>query len=148
MERQKEERKRMKEEREQRTKNEKGWRNEKTNNTSVSTRLLRRFPDSMVPIPTIALIGWNRQKHWSMNTKEEYTEKNCYSTVAPVYPRPSMRYLKEPQTSKLKMQYYKTIPTLELFLNTPMHTNSYTRGLMKLCRHTTPGIHHIQSHLL
>ena len=23
----------------------------------------------MVPIPAIALIGWNRQKHWSMNTK-------------------------------------------------------------------------------
>ena len=76
MERQKEERKRKK--------NEKDWRNEKTNNAPVSTRLLRRFPGLMVPIPVIALISWNRQKHWSMNTKEEYTEKNCYSTVAPV----------------------------------------------------------------
>ena len=85
----------------------------------------------MVPIPVIALTGWNRQKHWSMNTKEEYTEKSCYSTVAPVYPRPSTHYLKELQTNKLKMQYYKTTPTLELFHNTPMHTNSYTRSLMK-----------------
>ena len=147
MERQKEERKRMKEEREQkkgnkRKKNKKDWRNEKTNNAPVSTRLLRRFPDSMVPIPVIALIGWNRQKHWSMNTKEGYTEKSCYSTVAPVYPRPSTHYLKEPQTNKLKMQYYETIPTLELFHNAPMHTNSYTRSLMKLYRHTTQDTHH------
>ena len=58
MERQKEERKRMKEEREQRRKNEKDWRNEKT----ISTRLLRRFPDLMVPIPAIALIGWNTDR--------------------------------------------------------------------------------------
>ena len=92
----------------------------------------------MVPIPVIALTGWNRQKHWSMNTKEEYTEKSCYSTVAPVYPRPSMHYLKEPQTNKLKTQYYKTIPTLELFHNAPMCINSYTRSLMKLYRLTTP----------
>ena len=49
----------------------------------------------MVPIPVIALIGWNRQKHWSMNTKEKYTEKSCYSTVAPVYPRSLTHYLKE-----------------------------------------------------
>ena len=68
----------------------------------------------MVPTLVIALIGWNKQKHWSMNTKEEYTEKSCYSTVVPVYPRPSMHYLKELQTNKLKMQYYATIPTLEL----------------------------------
>ena len=104
MERQKEERKRMIEEREQKKEEQKDWRNEKTNNAPVSTRLLRRFPDSMVPIPVIALIGWNRQKHWSMNTKEEYTEKSCYSTVAPVYPRPSAHYLKELQTNKLKIQ--------------------------------------------
>ena len=96
----------------------------------------------MVQIPAIALIGWNRQKHWSMNTKEEYTEKNCYSTVAPVYPTPSTYYLKEPQTSKLKMQYCGNIPTLELFHNALMHTSSYTRNLMKHCRHTTPGTHH------
>ena len=124
-----------------RKKNKKDWRNEKINNTPVSTRLLRRFPDSMVPIPVIALIGWNRQKHWSMNTKEEYTKKSSYSTVAPVYPRPSMHYLKELQTNKLKTQYYKAIPTLELFHNTPMHTNSYTRSLMKLYRHTTQDTH-------
>ena len=68
MERQKEERKRMKEEWEQ--KKEKRKRLEKWKNQQ--------------PIPAIALIGWNRQKHWLMNTKEEYTEKNCYSTVAPV----------------------------------------------------------------
>ena len=97
----------------------------------------------MVPIPLIALIGWNRQKHWSMNYKEEYTEKNCYSTVAPVYPRPSMHYLKKPQTSKLKTQYCETIPTLELFHNTPMCTSSYTRSPTKLYRHTTPDTHHI-----
>ena len=96
----------------------------------------------MVPIPAIALTGWNRQKHWSTNTKEEYTEKNYYSTVAPVYPRPSTHYLKEPQTSRLKMQYYGTIPNLELFHNAPMHTNSYTRSLMKLYRLTTPDTHH------
>ena len=108
----------------------------------LSTRLLRRFPDLMVPIPAIALIGWNRQKHWSMNTKEEYTEKNSYSTVAPVYPRPSTHYLREPQTSRLRMQYYRTIPTLELFHNAPMHTSSYTRSLMKLYKHTTPDTHH------
>ena len=95
----------------------------------------------MIPIPVIALIGWNRQKHWSMNTKEEYTEKSCYSTVAPVYPRPSMHYLKELQTNMLKMQYYRTTPTLELFHNAPMHTNSYTRNLMKLYRHTTQDTH-------
>ena len=71
----------------------------------------------MVPILVIALIGLNKQKHWSMNTKEESTEKRCYSTVAPVYPRPSMHYTKELQTSKLKMQYYATIQTLELFHN-------------------------------
>ena len=95
----------------------------------------------MVPIPVTALIGWNRQKHWSMNTKEEYTEKSCYSTVAPVYPRPSTHYLKELQTNKLKTQYYKTIPTLELFHNAPMHTSSYTRSLMMLYRHTTQDTH-------
>ena len=141
MERQKEERKRMIEERGQKKEEQKDWRNEKTNNAPVSTRLLRRFPDLMVPIPVIALIGWNRQKHWSMNTNEEYTEKSCYSTVAPVYPRPSAHYLKGLQTNKLKIQYYKTIPTLKLFHNAPMHTNSYTRNLMKLYRHTTPGTH-------
>ena len=141
MERQKEERKRMKEEGNKRKKTEKYWRNEKSNNTPISTRLLRRFPDSMVPIPVIALTGWNRQKHWSMNTKEEYTEKSCYSTVAPVYPRPSTHYLKELQTNKLKVQYYKTTPTLELFHNTPMHTNNYTRSLMKLYRHTRQDTH-------
>ena len=106
MKRQKEERKRMKEEGNKRKKNKKDWRNEKINNAPISTRLLRRFPDLMVPIPAISLIGWNRKKHWSMNTKEEYTEKNYYSTVAPVYPRPSTHYLKEPPTSRLKMQYY------------------------------------------
>ena len=103
---------------------------------------LRRFPDSMIPIPAIALIGWNRQKHWSMNTKEEYTEKNYYSNVVPVYPRPSTHYLKEPPTSRLKMQYYETIPILELFHNAPMCTNSYTRSLMKLYRLTTSDTHH------
>ena len=69
----------------------------------------------MVPILVIALIGWNKQKHWSMNMKEESTEKNYYSTAAPVYPKLSMHYIKELQTNKLKMQYYTTIPTLELF---------------------------------
>ena len=55
---------------------------------------------------------------------EEYTEKNCYSTVAPVYPRPSMHYLKEPQTSRLKTPYCKTTPILGLFPNAPVHTSS------------------------
>ena len=91
----------------------------------------------MVPILVIALIGWNKQKHWSMNTKEESTEKNTYSTAAPVYPKLSMHYIKELQTNKLKMQYYATIPTLELFHNAPMLTNSYTKGLMKLYRPKT-----------
>ena len=39
----------------------------------------------MEPIPAIALIGWNRQKHWSMNTKEVYREElllNCGTSVA------------------------------------------------------------------
>ena len=36
----------------------------------------------MVPILVIALIGWNKQKHWSMNTKEESTEKNCGTSVS------------------------------------------------------------------
>ena len=56
----------------------------KTNNAPTSTRLLRRSPGLMELILAIALSGWNKQMHWSMNTKEEYTEKNCYSTVAPV----------------------------------------------------------------
>ena len=132
----------MKEKWEQKKEEWKNWRNKKTNNAPVSTRLLRRFPDSMAPILAIALIGWNKQKHWSTNTKEEYTEKNCYSTVAPVYPRPSTHYLKKLQTNKLKMQYYETIPTLGLFHNAPMPTNSYTRSLMKLYRHTTQDTHH------
>ena len=112
-------------------------RNEKINNALVSTRLLRKFPDLMVPILAIALIGRNKQKHLSMNTKEEYTEKNCYSTVVPVYPRPSMHYLKELQTSISRTQFYATTLTSELFHNAPMPTNSYTRSQMKLYKHTT-----------
>ena len=84
----------------------------------------------MAPFLAIALIGWNKQKHWSMNTKEEYTEKNCYSTVAPVYSRPSMHYLKELQINRLKMKYCTTIPT---------------RSLMKLYKHTTQDTHHTSS---
>ena len=84
----------------------------------------------MVPIPVIALIGWNKQRHWSMNMMEESTEKNCYSTVAPVYPKLPMHYIKELQINKLKMQYYATMPTLELFHNAPMLTKSCTKSLM------------------
>ena len=76
-----------------------------------------------------------------MNTKEEYTEKSCYSTVAPVYPRPFMHYLKELQTNISRMQFYAITLTSELFHNAPMLTNSYTRSLMKLYKHTTQDTH-------
>ena len=72
---------------------------------------------------------------------EESTEKNCYSTVAPVYPKLSMHYTKELQTNKLKTQYYATIPTLELFHNAPMLTNNCTKSLTKLYKPTTQGTH-------
>ena len=98
-----------KNERRKGTKERRMERLEKINNALISTRLSRKFPDSMAPILAIVLIGWNKQEHWSM--KGEYTEKNCYSTVAPVYPRPSMHYLKELQINRLKMQYCTTIPT-------------------------------------
>ena len=93
----------------------------------------------MVPILVIALIGWNKQKHWSMNMKEESTEKNCYSTATPVYPKLSMHYIKELQTNRLRMQYYATIPTSELFHNAPMLTSNYTKSLTKP---TTQDTHH------
>ena len=102
---------------------------------------LRRFPDLMVPILVIALIGWNKQKHWSMSTTEEFTEKNCYSTVAPVYPKLSMHYLKELQTNILRMQYYATIPISELFHNAPTLIKIFTKNLTKLYKHTTQDTH-------
>ena len=77
-----------------------------------------------------------------MSTMEESTEKNCYSTVAPVYPRPSMHYLKELQTNISRTQFYATNLTSELFHNAPMLTNSYTRSLTKLYKHTTQDTHH------
>ena len=97
----------------------------------------------MVPTLVIALIGWNKQKHWSMNTKEEYTENSCYSTAAPVYPKLFMHYTKELQTNKLKTQYCATIPTLELFHNVPMLNNNCTKSLMKLYKPTTQDTHRI-----
>ena len=131
----------MKEEREQKKEEQKRLEKRENQQCTHINKAFEKIPRFDGTNPSYALIGWNRQKHWSMNTKEEYTEKSCYSTVVPAYPRPSTHYLKELQSNKLKMQYYETIPTLELFHNAPMCTNSYTRSLMKLYRHTTQDTH-------
>ena len=57
MERQKEDGKRMKEEREQRKKTENKWKNVKINKEAESTRLLRRFLGLMAPTPVIVSTG-------------------------------------------------------------------------------------------
>ena len=41
--------------------------------------------------------------------------------------------------------YCETIPTLEPFHNTLMHTNSYTRSQMRPYRHIIPDTHHIST---
>ena len=57
MEKEKEERKKMKEEHKQRKKTENIWKNERTSKEAESTKLLRKSPGLMVPILAIASTG-------------------------------------------------------------------------------------------
>ena len=142
MERQKEERKRMKEEREQKKEEQKRLEKQENQQRTHINKAFAKIPRFNGTNPSYCF-DWLEQTEALVNEHQgRVYRENYYSTVALVYPRPSMHYLKEPQTSKLKMQYYKTISTLELFHNAPMHTSSYIRSLMKLCRHTTPDTHH------
>ena len=75
---------------------------------------MRKFLGLTAPTPVTVLTGWNRLKHLSTNTKEGSTEKNYYSTVEPVCPRPFTHYHKKLPTSTSRTQYYGTIPISEL----------------------------------
>ena len=89
MERQKEERKRMKEEREQRKEEWKQVEKCKNQQQNCINKAFEKIPRFDGTNPSYCF-DWLEQRHWSMNTKEESIEKNCYSTAIPVYPRPSM----------------------------------------------------------
>ena len=71
MERQKEERKRMKEEREQKKEEWKRLEKQENQQCTLINKTFEKIPRFDGTNPVIALIGWNRQKHWSMNNKEE-----------------------------------------------------------------------------
>ena len=141
MERQKEERKRMKEEKEQRKEKESEWENAKINNKTELTRLLRKFLGLMAPTPVTVLTGWNRPKHLSTNTKEGSTEKSYYSTAEPACPRTSTHYHKKLPTSTSRTQYYGTTPTSELCHSNQMPNNNYIKSPMRHYKPTTQGMH-------
>ena len=116
----------------------------KTNKEAESTKLSRKSLGLIAPTPVIVLTGWNRPKHLSTSTKEEFTEKNYYSTVEPACPRPSTHYHKELLANTSKMQYYETIQTIqtsEWCHSDQMPINNYIRSPMRHCRLTTQGMH-------
>ena len=142
MERQKKERKRMKEEREQRKEEQKRVEkreNQQKNHINKAFEKIPRFDGTNLNY----CFDWLEQTEALVNKHEgRIYKKNCYSTAAPVYPKLSMHYIKELQTNKLKTQYYATIPTLELFCNAPMLIKNFTKNLTKLYKHTTQDTHH------
>ena len=141
MEKQKEERKTMKEEQEQRTKEWKRVKKRENQQQNYINKAFEKIPRFDGTNPSYCF-DWLEQTEALVNEHQGKTEKSCYSTVAPVYPRPSMHYLKELQTNISRTQFYTTILTSELFHNAPMLTNSYTRSLMKLYKPTTQYTHH------
>ena len=116
--------------------------NVRTSKGVESTRLLKRSPGLMAPTPIIALIGWNKPKHWWMSTKDGSTEKSCCSTVEPACPKWSTHCYKELLTRTLRMQFWGITQISGPCCNDQMHTISCTRSPMKHYKCIIQGMPH------
>ena len=145
MERQKEERKRMKEEWEQKKEEQKRlekWENQQCSRINKAFEKIPRFDGTN---PSYCF-DWLEQTEALVNEHQGrvYREElllNCGTSVA----KPSTHYLKKQLTSKSKMLYYETTPTLELSHNALVHTNGYNRSPMKPYKHIIPDTHHVST---
>ena len=140
MEKQKEERKEWKKKGNKEKKAGNEPKNVRTSKGVESTKPSKRSPGLMAPIPVIALIGWNKLKHWWIGTKDGSTEKSCCSTVEPVCPKWSTHCHKELLTRKLRTQFWGITQISGPCCNDQTHTISCTRSLMKHYKHIIQGM--------